>query len=101
MQKHHVCERNCTWDPSTCICENGKYLGIIIGDSEIICDELREVAKSIPTKTVLKKTNPINFNKKKRNLYNRKILYFTRFFINYHITIVNCSCLPLILKSSL
>ena len=36
---------------STCTCENGKYLGSIIGDSLITCDEIIEVIKTVPTKT--------------------------------------------------
>ena len=28
------------WNPSTCICENGKYLNSIINESVIVCDEL-------------------------------------------------------------
>ena len=33
-----VCKKGCIWDPSACTCENGKYLGGIIGDSVIICN---------------------------------------------------------------
>ena len=28
-------EKDYIWNPSTCTCENGKYLGSIIGDSVI------------------------------------------------------------------
>ena len=42
-----ICATNCT---STCTCENGKYLGSIIGDSLITCDEIIEVIKTVPTK---------------------------------------------------
>ena len=34
------CEKDCVWNPSTCNCENGKYLASIIVDSVIICDEV-------------------------------------------------------------
>ena len=33
-----VSKKGCVWDPSACTCENGKYLGGIIGDSVIICN---------------------------------------------------------------
>ena len=33
---HHKCKRNYIWNPSTCACENGKYLGGNIGDSVAI-----------------------------------------------------------------
>ena len=34
-KKHHVCERDYVWNPSTCSCENGKYLASIMDDSVI------------------------------------------------------------------
>ena len=30
VRKHHVCEKDYIWNPSTCSCENGKYLASII-----------------------------------------------------------------------
>ena len=53
--KIHECEKDYVWNPATCNCENGKYLANIIGDSTIICDEVMEEIKTIPT----------NFNEKK------------------------------------
>ena len=50
------------WNPSTCPCENVKYLGGIIGDTVITCDDIIELVKSIPTKTVPEKPTPTNFN---------------------------------------
>ena len=63
-RKHHICEKNYIWHPTTCSCENGKYLANIIDDSVITCDEIIEDTKSIPT----------NFNEKiiiceAKNLY--------------------------------
>ena len=47
MKKYKV------WNPSVCTCENGKYLGTIIGDSVIICDDNNTFpAKIVPKKTV-------------------------------------------------
>ena len=64
-------------NPSICTCENGKYLGSIIGDSVIVHDEIIAVtktvptkivpAKTIPTKTIPTKTVTINFSEKKVN----------------------------------
>ena len=59
-----MCEKY-FWNPSTCTCENSKYLERIIGDLVITCDEILEVAKTIPTKTNSTKTILINFNKKR------------------------------------
>ena len=30
VRKHHVCEKDYIWNPSTCSCENRKYLASII-----------------------------------------------------------------------
>ena len=38
--KCHVSEKDHTWDPATCSCENGKYLASIVDDSTIACDEI-------------------------------------------------------------
>ena len=32
-KKRHVCEKDYTWNPATCSCENGKYLASIRDDS--------------------------------------------------------------------
>ena len=44
--KKNMCQRYYIWNPSTCTCENGKYLGSIIGDSVITCDKVIEVTKN-------------------------------------------------------
>ena len=44
-------------NPATCTCENSKYVGNIIDDSVITCDEFIEVTKSTSTKTVLTKSD--------------------------------------------
>ena len=53
VKKHHICEKDQIWNPSTCICENEKYLASIMDDSVIMCDE------------VIEETVPANFNEKK------------------------------------
>ena len=60
--KRHVCEKDYIWNPSTCSCENGKYLASIMDDSVITCDEIIDAeAKSNDQET---KTIPTNFNEK-------------------------------------
>ena len=39
-KKIHVWEKVYVWNPSTCICENEKYLASTMDDSKIICDEV-------------------------------------------------------------
>ena len=42
------------WNPAIYSCENGKYLASITDDSVIMCDEIKQETKTIPT----------NFNEK-------------------------------------
>ena len=37
-KKHHICEKDYIWNPTTCSCENDKYLESIVDDSVIRCD---------------------------------------------------------------
>ena len=39
-KKRHVCEKDYVWNPATHICENKKYLPIIMDDSAITCNEI-------------------------------------------------------------
>ena len=54
------------WSSNTCTCENGKYLGSIIGNSAIPHDKILEVTKRIPTKTLPSKAISTYFNKKRQ-----------------------------------
>ena len=78
-RKHHVCEKDYIWNPRTCTCENGKFLEIIIGDLVFTCDEILEMAKTIPT----------NFNENEITCNTEKFYILVNFLINYHITIDN------------
>ena len=61
-KKHHISEKDYIWNPSTCTCENGKYLASIIDDLVITCDEIIDGgAKSNDEET---KAIPTNFNEK-------------------------------------
>ena len=51
-------------NPPTCSGKNAKYLAIVIDDSVVLCDEIIETTKIVPTKTVPTKstsTNLFNF----------------------------------------
>ena len=56
--KKYICEKSYVWNPSTCICENRKYLESIMDDSKINCDK---VIKLYNEKI---KTSPTIFNEK-------------------------------------
>ena len=46
-----MCKKNYIWNPATSSCENGKYLGRIMADSVIICNEIIDTIKTIATKS--------------------------------------------------
>ena len=48
------CEKDYIWKLVKCSCKNGKYVGRVIDDSLLPCDEVIDTAKIIPT----------NFNEK-------------------------------------
>ena len=59
-------ERKCVWNSATCSYKNGKYVGSIIDNSVVICNEIIKETKTIPTKStsikaVLTKCTSKNF----------------------------------------
>ena len=58
MQEHNASEKDCTWTPATHSCKSGKYVGSVIQDSAITCDEIIEATKAVQTKTTSRKTVP-------------------------------------------
>ena len=79
LEIHPVCQKDYTWNPTACSGENGNYSASIIDDSVITCHEIIEETKTIST----------NFNEKRQPV-NKKIMYFTHHFINYHSMIDSC-----------
>ena len=67
-KKHHIHEKEYVWNPSTYICENGKYLASIIDDSVITCDEVIESCDE-ETKTIPKNLNEKNVTCKTQSFY--------------------------------
>ena len=62
--------KNWIWNPSTCSCEKGKYLGSIMNDSVITYDE------TVESNDEEKRTIPTNFNKKKTTYKTNFLLSF-------------------------
>ena len=55
-KKCRMCKKDYRWNPSKCICKNGKYLQTIVDDSKTVCDEIIYVVDIVPanvTSTVL------------------------------------------------
>ena len=87
-RKHCICEKDYILNPTTCSCKNVKYLGSIIYDSVITCDEIIDVeAKSHEEET---KTVTTNFNEKNVICKAKKFQYFTFLFMIYHYVINSC-----------
>ena len=82
-KEHQVSEKNYFWNPAICRCENGKYVGSIIGDSAVIYDEIIDCS------------NERYFNKNRSNkIQFKKFLHFAILFINYRSIINNYWYLP-------
>ena len=84
-KQENVCKRDYIWNPSTCICDNGKYLNCIVGDSVNTCDEFLEETKTVPTKTLATKPVLTNFNKNKVTCEIEAFSILRTIFNNYHI----------------
>ena len=57
-KNYHKYEKDYNWNPSTCICENSKYLKSVADTSVIKCDEIVIVMNNLSTE----KTNNISTN---------------------------------------
>ena len=62
-KEYNVCEKKKNCNPATCSCKNGKYLGSIIDDLAVICDEIIDSTKTVPKETVpTRSTSTIFYN---------------------------------------
>ena len=77
-KRYHAYEKDYTWNPATCSCQNGKYLASILNEWAIACDEVIDVqAKSNGKET---KPFPTNFNEKSIT-YNTRSFYILLIFL--------------------
>ena len=49
-KKDNTCAKDCIRNHDVCSCKNGKYIASIIDDSVIMCDDIIEEIKTVPTK---------------------------------------------------
>ena len=49
-KSYRACKRHYSWNPSTCICANSKYLKSKVDDSKILCDEIIYLKYILSTK---------------------------------------------------
>ena len=52
-EKYYTFKKDYSWNPSTCICENSKYLESIADDSVIVYDEIINVTDSVSTNVTI------------------------------------------------
>ena len=57
-KEHNVFKKEYIWNPATYSCKNGKYLGSIIDDSVITCDEIIKTTKISSTETFSSRAFP-------------------------------------------
>ena len=78
-----MCKGDYIWNPATCSCRNGKYLGSTTDDTVIKWDEIIEETKTFPT----------NFNEKKVTCKTKKFYISLVFLITIALLIaVNIYC---------
>ena len=93
LRKHRVCEKYYIWNPSTCMWKWKIFRKHYRWFSNYVQWNYRGdksyFSKSCLNKNYFKKNYLNKFERKNGNLQNGKFLYFTDFFINYHITFDN------------
>ena len=67
-KKYHICEKEYVWNPSTCICENGKCLASTMDDSVNTCEEVIQ-SYDEEIKTIPKNFNDKNITCKTQSFY--------------------------------
>ena len=74
-EEYNSCEKDYIWNPDTSSYENGKYLGSVIDDSVITCDETIDTTKITSAKRT-SKTFPTKQCSNKKMLQQNSILYW-------------------------
>ena len=66
-KNYRRCKKDYSWNPSTCICENGKYLKSIADTSVVTCYEIISVMDAVSRKTTnsIATNVSVNFDDKK------------------------------------
>ena len=73
-KKRHMYEKDYSWNPGTCICENSKYLKSIANDSVIACNDVEIFIDSVSIK--MTHTAPTNVTSTASiNSDNKKVRY--------------------------
>ena len=83
-------QKDYNWNPSTCICENSKYLKRVVDTSVTECDEVITVMDNVSTKkTNTLATNVTSTASTSGHSQKVRLLYFTDNFISDYITVNN------------
>ena len=69
-----MCTKGYSWNPSTCLCENGKYLKSIADTLVSVCDEIINATDNVSTNVT--NTIPTNFMSiVSTNVHSKKVGY--------------------------
>ena len=88
-KNYHACKKGYFWKPSTCICENNKYLISIVDTSLIKCDEIVSVVDIVSTKITNVVATNVSINSDDRKGRYKNDCYILHSFISDHITFDN------------
>ena len=86
-----MCEKDYISNPPTCSCENSKYVGSIIDDPMITCDEIINAANSVSTNVSANLMSTVSTNivsNASVNFHNKKVRYKMDFYILHTILLV-------------
>ena len=76
--QNSISAKDYIWNPAICSCENGEYLGSIINDSVITCDEIINAADSVSANVPANDTSTVSTNvisTATLNFHNKKVGY--------------------------
>ena len=86
---NETCKKGYFWKPSTCICENNKYLISIVDTSLIKCNEIVSVVDIVSTKITNVVATNVSINSDDRKGRSKNDCYILHSFISDHITFDN------------
>ena len=88
-KKHHICEKDYIWNPTTCSFKESKYSASITDDLVIVCDKIIDADAETKAYDEETKTIPKNI------IFGANFPHFTCFSINYNCITDRCQYLLL------
>ena len=98
-KKYHKCKTDYSWNPSTCIWENGKHLKSIAYTSVIVYDEIIYAMDTVSTNVV--NTIPSSATSTVSTIFYKKIRYKMDCYIWHTVLLLGCFLKPLMIQMKL